>query len=64
MSIKIIYKLAGIGILTSVVNQILKLSGKDDIATITTLAGSIIALIEILNMIKELFSTVNSLFNF
>ena len=64
MGIKIIYKLAGIGILTASVNQLLKLYGKDDIATITTLAGSIIALIEILDMLKQLFSTINSLFNF
>ena len=64
MSIKIIYKLAGIGILTAAVNQLLKLYGKDDIATITTLAGSIVALLEILGLIKELFSTINTLFNF
>lgn len=64
MSIKIIYKLAGIGILTSIVNHILKLSGKEEIATITTLAGSIIALVEILDMIKKLFESVSSIFNF
>ena len=64
MSIKIIYKLAGIGILTAFVNHILKLAGKDEIATITTLAGSIIALLEIINMLRTLFNTINSLFEF
>ena len=64
MDIKIIYKLAGIGILTSIVNQVLKLSGKDEIATITTLAGCIMCLLEILALIKQLFDMVNSIFRF
>ena len=64
MGIQIIYKLAGIGILTAIVNQILKLSGKEEIATLTTLAGVIVALVEILEMIKNLFSAVNSIFSF
>ena len=64
MNIKIIYKLAGIGIITAIVGQILKLSGKDEIATITTLAGCVIALMEILNLIRNLFDSLNSLFNF
>lgn len=64
MNIKIIYKLAGIGLLTAIVAQILKLSGKDEIATISTLAGCVIALMEILSLIKNLFETFNTLFNF
>ena len=64
MSIQILYKLAGIGILTAIVNQILKISGKDELTTITTLAGVIVALFEILNLIKELFNQVNSIFYF
>jgi stage III sporulation protein AC len=63
MDIEIIFKIAGIGILTSVINQILKLSGKDEIATFVTLAGIIVVLFSIINMISELFSTVKSLFS-
>ena len=61
MGIDIILKIAGIGILTSVVNQVLKYSGKDEIATLTTLAGLIIVLVMVLNLVSELFETIKSL---
>ena len=64
MGIEIIFKIAGIGILIAVVNQILKHSGKDELATFTTLAGVIICLIMMLDMIAELFENVKSLFSF
>ena len=44
MNIDIIFKIAAIGILTAVVGQVLKNSGKDDISTLATLAGVIIVL--------------------
>jgi len=62
MDIDIIFKIAGIGILTAVINQILKLSGKDEIATFVTLAGIIIVLFSITNMISDLFNSVKTLF--
>lgn len=64
MDIDIIFKIAGIGILTAVINQILKVSGKDEIATFVTLAGIIIVLFSVISMISDLFSTVKSLFSF
>ena len=57
---EIIFKLAGIGLITSVVNQILKYCGKEEIASITTLAGLIICLLMVVDLIKELFNTVKS----
>ena len=63
MEIELIFKIAAIGILTAVANQILKYSGKDEIATLVTLAGVIIVLFMIVNMISELFETVKSLFS-
>ena len=48
----------------AVVNQILKHSGKDELATFTTLAGVIICLFLVLDMIMELFNNVKSLFSF
>ena len=45
MGIEIIFKIAGIGILTAVVNQVLKYAGKEEVATFTTLAGLIIVLL-------------------
>ena len=59
---EIIFKLAGIGLITSIVNQILKYCGKEEIASITTLAGLIISLLMVINLLQELFSTVKNLF--
>ncbi len=61
---EIIFKLAGIGLITSIVNQILKYCGKEEIASITTLAGLIISLLMIIDLIKDLFTTIKSLFIF
>ncbi|MBQ4535495.1 MAG: stage III sporulation protein AC [Clostridia bacterium] len=64
MGVEIIFKIAGIGILTAIVGQVLKQSGKDEIATFTTLAGLIIVLLLILDLIADLFSTVKTMFDF
>ena len=52
MDIEIIFKIAAIGILTAVINQILKIAGKEEIATFVTLAGIIVVLFSV----KSLFS--------
>lgn len=59
---EIIFKIAGIGLITSIVNQILKYCGKEEIASITTLAGLIISLLMVVDLIENLFTTVKSLF--
>ena len=64
MGIDIIFKIAGVGIITAVTNQILKYAGKDEIAMLTTLAGVVIVLFMVINMISELFSTIKNLFGF
>lgn len=61
---EIIFKLAGIGLITSIVNQILKHCGKEEISHITTLAGLIICLLMVVNLVKDLFETVKNLFIF
>ncbi len=63
MDINIIFKIVAIGILVAVANQVLKYAGKDEIATLTTLAGVIIVLFMVVNMISDLFSTVKNLFS-
>ena len=63
MSVEIIFKLAAIGILASVVCTILKHSGKEDIATFVSLSAVIICLLMVLNMISDLFVTVRTLFS-
>ena len=62
MDIDIIFKIAGIGVLTAIINQVLKMAGKDEIATVVTLAGVIIVLFTVVSMISELFTTVKTLF--
>ena len=63
MDIDIIFKIAGIGILTAVINQILKLAGKDEVATFVTITGIVIVLLSVIDMISELFNTVKTLFS-
>lgn len=61
---EIIFKLAGIGLITAIVNQILKYCGKEEIAYVTTLAGLVISLLMVLGLVEDLFSTVKSIFMF
>lgn len=63
MDVSIIFKIAAIGILTIVVGQILQHSGKGELATLTNLAGLVMVLAIVLNMISELFDTVKTMFS-
>ena len=63
MDIDIIFKIAAIGILTAVISQILQHQGKSEIATLATLAGLVITLVMVLNMVSGLFETLKTLFN-
>ena len=63
MGIEIVFKLAAIGILITVICQILKKSGNDDIATLVALAGLIIALTLVIGMISELFTCIKDIFD-
>jgi stage III sporulation protein AC len=63
MSVDIIFKLVAIGILASVACTVLKHSGKEDIATIVSLAAVVICLVMVLTMVSDLFSTVKELFS-
>ena len=63
MGLEIVFKLAAIGILITVICQILKKSGNDDIATLVALAGLIIALTLVIGMISELFTSIKDIFD-
>ena len=63
MSIEIIFKIAAIGILITVITQILKKSDRDDIATLVALAGLISVLTLVINMIGNLFEEIKTIFN-
>ena len=62
MTVNVIFKIAAVGILISVLNQILKHSGRDDQAFLTSLAGLILVLMWIIPYIYELFQTSQQLF--
>ena len=62
MSIDIIFKIAAIGILITVITQVLKKSDRDDIATFVSLAGLIIVLTLVINMVSELFDSIKNIF--
>lgn len=63
MGVEIIFKIAAIGLITAVINQILCSAGKSEIATMTTLAGLVIVLAMVLSMVGELFDSVKNIFN-
>lgn len=62
MDIEIIFKIAAIGIIITVICQILKKSDRDDIATLVALAGLIIVLTVVINMVSDLFETIKNIF--
>lgn len=63
MEVDFIFKIAAIGIIVAVLNQLLIRSGREEQAMMTTLAGLIVVLLMIVNQISELFSTIKFLFD-
>lgn len=63
MDISIIFKIAAVGIIITIVCQILKKSDRDDIATVVSLVGLIIVLTVVISMIADLFEQVKALFD-
>lgn len=64
MDVDLIFKLAALGILVSVLNLLLSKSGRDDYGLIVTLAGLLVSLLVIVNKVSELFETIKVLFEF
>lgn len=62
MSVNILFQIAAIGILTIVITQILNHAGKSEIATLASLAGVLLVLVMILDMVGEIFSTIKVMF--
>ena len=62
MDVDLIFKIAAIGILGSVLNQVLSRSGRDEQATMTTLAGLVVVLMMVVQKISDLFDLVKNLF--
>ena len=64
VEVSLIFKIAAVGILVSILSQVLKHSGREEQAFLTSLAGLLIVLLWILPYIFELFETVQALFTF
>lgn len=62
MDVSIIFKIAAVGILVAVLNQILKKAERDEMAMLTSLAGVIVVLLMVIDMISQLFSSIRSIF--
>ena len=63
MGVELIFKIAAIGIVVSVLNQVLVRAGREEQAMLTTLAGLIVVLLIIVKEISYLFDTIKSIFN-
>ena len=62
MDIELVFKIAAIGIIVAVLNQLLIRSGREDQAMMTTLAGLVVVLSILVKQISTLFATIRSLF--
>lgn len=62
MGIEVVFRIAGIGMLVAVACQLLKQTGRDDMAMLTALAGLILALTMVISLIDTLFDNVRSVF--
>lgn len=62
MDVDLIFKIAAIGIIVAVLNQLLERSGRQEQAMMTTLAGLIVVLMMIIQQISTLFKTIKSVF--
>mgnify|MGYP002398880474 CR=1 FL=1 len=64
MNVDLIFKIAGIGILVSVIHTVLKQAGKEEQGQLATLAGVVVVLMMVIGLISQLFTTVKDVFKF
>ncbi|MGQ9778568.1 MAG: stage III sporulation protein AC [Bacillota bacterium] len=62
MEIELIFKIAGVGILISIFNMVLKQAGKEEQSQMLTLAGVVVVLFMIIRLIRQLFADVRAVF--
>ena len=63
MSVDIIFKIAAIGILVSVLNHVLNRAGREEISMMVTLAGIVVVLLMVIDMISNLFNNIKSIYD-
>jgi stage III sporulation protein AC len=62
VNVDLIFKIAAVGILVSVLNQVLIRAGREEMAMMTTLAGIVVVLMMVINLISNLFENVKTIF--
>ncbi len=62
VNVDLIFKIAAVGILVAVLNLVLTRSGREEQAMMTTLAGLVVVLLMVINLINNLFNTVKTMF--
>ena len=62
MNIDFVFRIAGIGVIVTVISQLLTRAGRDDIAMLATLSGLVVVLLMVVNMISDFFASIRSLF--
>ena len=63
MDIDLVFRIAAFGIMISVINQLLKNAWREDIATLATLAGLVIAIMYVVGLMSDFFSSVRQMFS-
>jgi stage III sporulation protein AC len=63
MGVDLVFRIAAIGILVAVLNQLLARTGREDMATMVTIAGLVIVLFMVIDVISNLFDSVKRIFN-
>ena len=63
MSVDLVFRIAAIGIIVAVLNQLLGRAGRDDMATMVTIAGLVIVLFMVIGLVSDLFSQVKRVFD-
>ncbi|MBQ8109734.1 MAG: stage III sporulation protein AC [Clostridia bacterium] len=62
MDIDFIFRIAGIGVIVTVISQLLTRAGRDDMAMLATLSGLVLVLLMVVNAISDFFTTIRALF--
>jgi len=63
MDISVVFQIAAVGILVAVLNQVLNRAGREEQATMTTLAGLLVVLFWVIHYVSQLFTEVQTIFN-
>lgn len=62
MDADLVFRIAAFGIMISIVNQLLRNAGREDIATLATLAGLVIVIMYVIGLLSDFFSSVRQMF--